>query len=500
MSLSQKYSGKVLVPWFNSAEWHYVYSLVNSNKKENLVEALQLLHIWKIRTPLLSAGIEGTLILLDALGTDLEQLTEEQIKQIYALSLMRFLNVCATNNDKQGKFTKTMADSDLPKWLINIRHDVAHNHKLPDLNILDLALTICFNWVKYNYWESQKDKIVDYIVTNVDYPSSIVNVFTVYVDLILKVYHNQEPETYSQEFLDKVNLCIPKRVNSITYNPVGVVCYLEKLLQDKVTVDNAKSIRKVFAQYLVSENTLLSKIYENNDEGKRFRYMWKNLLNILHEKDMLFDVINQLFEETHNALLCNARRRTASLWINELFKALVKSKMIKKEFERISNDYSQLDAKTGKIVLKTFVDKNPHLKDTLDLEINNFPNSEGEEFLEKITENPDEYTKIYLDSVLLFNGKSQLFNKHTNKLLDAYNIAKIPQGSQVIYNLDSLSNLMVDLETTMDFNNEINNINGSTSTNSFLKWTPVSNPGSFTGLPLGVLPTQNRLTNPLLMF
>lgn len=74
-----------------SNEWRHVNTLVNSNENEDHVQALKCLHLWKIRTPLLFAGIEGTIIILEALTSEKDTLQEDQIKQIYALSLMRYV-------------------------------------------------------------------------------------------------------------------------------------------------------------------------------------------------------------------------------------------------------------------------------------------------------------------------------------------------------------------------------------------------------------------------
>lgn len=57
----------------------------------NYAQALTILKIWKNRTPLLSAGVEGTLILLEALLTEKETLLDSQLTQIYAISIMRYI-------------------------------------------------------------------------------------------------------------------------------------------------------------------------------------------------------------------------------------------------------------------------------------------------------------------------------------------------------------------------------------------------------------------------
>lgn len=68
----------------------HVYSLAYSNNLENQQKALNILKIWKTRTPILPAGVEGTLILLEALLIEDENLSQEQVAQLYSVGLMRF--------------------------------------------------------------------------------------------------------------------------------------------------------------------------------------------------------------------------------------------------------------------------------------------------------------------------------------------------------------------------------------------------------------------------
>lgn len=74
-----------------SNEWKYVYNLIFSEESthEWKSEALNILRIWKTRTPFLSSGIEGTLIILSAQLTDEAKLQDEELRLLWSSAIMR---------------------------------------------------------------------------------------------------------------------------------------------------------------------------------------------------------------------------------------------------------------------------------------------------------------------------------------------------------------------------------------------------------------------------
>ncbi|XP_019871639.1 uncharacterized protein LOC109600021 [Aethina tumida] len=493
MSLSQKYSGKILVPWYNSNEWRHVNTLVNSNENEDHVEALKCLHLWKIRTPLLFAGIEGTIIILEALTSEKDTLQEDQIKQIYALSLMRFLNVCATNSDKQGKFTKTLAASDLPKWLINIRHDIAHNHKLPELPVLELGLSICFSWLKENYWHSQNDIIMDYIVHEGDH-SQLLNLLTYYISLNLdtyksdtKYFHHYEDE----EFLNLCKLVVPKQLK--IKNRASVLAYVETELKENLTTFSGNYIKEIVAEKVVKD--ILFKVQlDSPGIMKDYKNLWAPLFNMLHEGSILFNVLEKLFEVTLETTNSRELKITASYWILDFFKTFTKNRHIQNEFS--DKEINKSDNKFNKFALKKIMEKHPEIKDTLDINMSIIPIQEAHNFQQKILEKPNEYMMIYLDSILHYNNCSDEFINETHDLIQSYLITKYPQGSYRI--MDSVE-FLNDIKNDND-ENQIPVVEKVNSQNTQSKWKPITDVECYDGLPLGVLPSQSRESNPLIIF
>lgn len=77
----------------------------------------------------------------------------------------RFLNICAANNERQGTFYQSISRTDLPKWLIDIRHDIAHDNKMPSISLLEIGIKKSFEWLMEKYWKVQNTRICDFNVS-----------------------------------------------------------------------------------------------------------------------------------------------------------------------------------------------------------------------------------------------------------------------------------------------------------------------------------------------
>ncbi|KAF5304635.1 hypothetical protein FQR65_LT07917, partial [Abscondita terminalis] len=152
-----------VVPWFNSEEWRHVHRLLQNRANRNhLKQAHEILQVWKKRTPNLPCGVEGTLILLDALLFEDNGRCATIIRPAYGMILIRFLNFCCASGDKQGTFSESVKACNIPEWIVNTRHDLAHKHRIPKTPILKKALEFCFDWVVKNYWDKQAETLVSH--------------------------------------------------------------------------------------------------------------------------------------------------------------------------------------------------------------------------------------------------------------------------------------------------------------------------------------------------
>lgn len=77
--------------YFCRHEWNYVYDLIckKENTKDNMSEALRIIKIWKARTPLLFSGVEGTLIIIEAMLQDESAVSEDNLCLLNCTAVMR---------------------------------------------------------------------------------------------------------------------------------------------------------------------------------------------------------------------------------------------------------------------------------------------------------------------------------------------------------------------------------------------------------------------------
>ncbi|XP_044270409.1 uncharacterized protein LOC123015043 [Tribolium madens] len=449
MSLSQKHFGKVLVPWFNIAEWKTVYSLIYSESGQDWPKALAILKIWKLRTPLLSAGVEGTLIVLEALLVNRNLLSSYESSHIFSTSLVRFLNLCAANSDKQGTFYKTARKNDLPKWLISLRHDVAHSHKVPPLSMLELGLKFCLDWLKDKYWDVQCENMTDFIVEKA--------ISTVIEDGVYILENLSENEVVQNNFelMKKIIDFLGEAPRQTSYKKV-LECVLNRLREE--IRNNKEASSDVICKSLVDNLTILSIELEVDETGVRkipsdSLNKWNNLLNIMHEIQIMPNFIYKLFNFVCNDKNDFLHREVASLWIKEIFLAVLSN----------CNNENVL----------SFTRQNTSLK------IKQF----AIEVLEKLTL----LTQNFAREVLTYNNAPSELIEDYFCLMSAFFPNSVITTNGKFFTVD-------DLELIEDTFNDVKNV----STQSKSRWTVIEDTSLFLNLPLGILPHQDRNKNPAL--
>lgn len=276
------------------------------------------MRIWKLRTPLLSAGVEGTLILLEALLVNRNVLSSYECSHIFSTSVVRFLNLCAAYSDKQGTFYKTALQNELPKWLINLRHDIAHSHKVPSLSMLEMGLRFCLDWLKDKYWDVQYDNMSDFIVEKTC--GSVVE-DSIY---IFENVNENEVVQGKQELRECVNKYVEETKGQIKGKKVlENVC---NALREEIKI-NKEAVTEKLSELLIHNLVILSIELEVDESGNKkippdAIKKWNNLLNLMLEAEILHNFVYELFkflcDESHDLL----HRETASLWIKNIFTSI----------------------------------------------------------------------------------------------------------------------------------------------------------------------------------
>lgn len=499
MSLSQKYQGKVLVPWYNSSEWKYVCEILCDKRECEYSKVLEILKIWKIRATLLSAGVEGTLLILEALMQNKDSLSDEQIIQVYSVSLLRFLNLTAANNEKQGSFNQTVTKNEIPKWLIDIRHDIAHNNKLPSKSILELSMKQCLEWTVQKYWSSQNNLICDYVIKQNPQDIQITELLGTYCELKINLYYNRDINRNNEILFKKINYFVTKRHNKSSTDYYGMLDILEEMLKQSLGSLECKNSTEDIASILASETGLLGIVSKNDFENLEnlpisFKEIWTNILNILIDNEYLFIILKKLHDITNDLLINDKIKKACSLWLKEVFQSLLKLKI---QHTRVPN-YSN----------KTIKDFIVSLEDTVFLNLNLTCLSlfDSKMFEHVVLGSANIYSLSYLIYLLCFNDNSEDGVKGTIQLVKSmiecdqhrYMNSMDHQFGSVDQILDLIeSDCEMDFEetSTTDTTIKISDDNGLIK-----KWAVVKNKLDYEGCPLGILPHQDRTKNPCILF
>lgn len=141
--------------WRNWHEWQSVRLKLFSNDIKIQMNGVHDVRIWKSRTDgKLPIAVTGTADLIEVICIDVD----ENIKRLSCGTvILRTINGLVDQLQK-GSFAAPVSvlamQLALPLWLIDIRHDVAHN-KLPSIHVLNMAGNYLLEWLVNNYWEKQ---------------------------------------------------------------------------------------------------------------------------------------------------------------------------------------------------------------------------------------------------------------------------------------------------------------------------------------------------------
>lgn len=178
-SSSSAYSHK-LVAWLSWDEWLFVREALFSNSPDSVASALRRISAWRSRGCLPSV-IEVTASIIEIQQKDPHfrtdrsndavdnsradqfcdsSLSEEMLAMLYCMAIMRLVNCVVEKTRKKNEVSiAEAADAiGIPRSLIDIRHEGSHR-ELPALQVVRSASIKALDWLKYYYWEPQKNAI-----------------------------------------------------------------------------------------------------------------------------------------------------------------------------------------------------------------------------------------------------------------------------------------------------------------------------------------------------
>lgn len=188
------------------------------------------------------------------------------------LLIFRFLNLCAANNRKQGTFYETARRNNLPDWLINIRHDLAHDQKVPSKFMLQYCLNYCLDWLKKEYWDAQYGVIRDFVAMNkIQKKQHVEKYAALYGDVVMEV--SKRAISKLEDLTSYLSEKLYSWFKTSNFNESSQVSYILLVLSKALLPSMDESGKEKFAEYLSSEIIKQGSIFEvpneeGNEEGK----------------------------------------------------------------------------------------------------------------------------------------------------------------------------------------------------------------------------------------
>ncbi|XP_066901552.1 uncharacterized protein [Halyomorpha halys] len=386
------------------SEWVAVFNGLYSRKYDEVVKALDTIidwsdsMEWRYRPGMdCTRGIMQVAISDRHLYPDTKSPADlHQLQLMYSAEIMRFLNLL---NDEAGKKNRKMSMYarakifNIPDWVVNIRHQMAHGNVLPSIDALRMTADIILEWLKTNYWEVEERNMEEYIVENtkVVVEESLPALLTIYVSLkeqnILGfnyIRDIQDPDVKDQIYLiNRVNMygvisrCQPSDLkeggNTIVdleklkdYSISRMVFLLLKLLKEFIYPEYVYGVNTI--------NILVEKLIDDSAKHNGMRCLvWGTFLKAMHSWLKLPVLIKAMADKSYENT--GERAYQAGIWNVELCKALqkrykveyLKNTMITETISgKLSKNkkkakFSNLDSNERKEFMKLLLKKNLNL-------------------------------------------------------------------------------------------------------------------------------------------
>ncbi|XP_030020143.2 uncharacterized protein LOC115440114 [Manduca sexta] len=340
--------------WYNTEEWFRAYNYIYSEPSD-LNEALNLLLIWKARSPFLPSGVESTLILLQVYVQDVnshdDSASERIIRLAYSSAIMRFVNHMFDSQTMKGQSLYNAAKYlGIPDWIVDLRHDTAHGNNLPTLELFREATLFGFDWLRNNYWDKQKTQIQDFVtgvkVISVGVQERIEVLMNIFSTLSICAHSKcriknlaEIPNpTMRQSIVDDLQYVFRGNINLSKLKTVTIANIVKNLDDLAKELFHSKDMINHMNKLLLGSNSLfLSKelitfmgpvnLIRKKDFNDNYVQCFELLLTFLHTNNLLIDFILELIKITRSQdENSNHKALIAALWLKNILAALQRCK------------------------------------------------------------------------------------------------------------------------------------------------------------------------------
>ncbi|XP_017761785.1 PREDICTED: uncharacterized protein LOC108551952 [Eufriesea mexicana] len=537
MALSMGQEGVKQVPWFSLAEWFQVYKQIYSNDIDEQMKGYETLLVWKARIPKLPIGIDCTLSIMQVCIRDREWTPkinsgelplsyENDLCLMYSTTIMRLLNyISNVGHTKQTSLFQIAQQLNIPKWIVNLRHDTAHSHELPSIGVLKIAVNILLTWLHEEYWVAEAKKIEECLITEesmkevqeteeVQDFSDLIELWTSVSLYIHAGYHLvsgvpdsqlketlQDLRSYAISLLEKNSEDVEsdkdnyveavsddiKKDKKYTLETARIVLLSEisRYLNKKI-IPNKKDIvcNTLFNSEAFLPNKDVLSIFTQNESSESklekdvlpldMVNFWKDIIFLLYEKDLMETLIVKLLELIDNEEVKKEKRLLASLWLSSISYSFLKldnahiiSRLLEYQLERTRKN---LSPKVFELKVKEETDRiYPHLKCVLWFNISDtvLPCLTDIKFISKLISNVNEFSVKFIVPMLeLISPKIDKESKQLLlNLMNVYVIAIVDKNDKNSYEYEktfTLKDLQPD-EYPLGTENNQNELENKTS-------------------------------------
>lgn len=73
---------------------------------------------------------------------------ENDLRMMYSTVIMKFLNhISNIAHHKQTSLFVIAKQLNIPDWIVDLRHDTAHGHELPSIDVMRVVANILLTWL-----------------------------------------------------------------------------------------------------------------------------------------------------------------------------------------------------------------------------------------------------------------------------------------------------------------------------------------------------------------
>ncbi|XP_058793115.1 uncharacterized protein LOC131665310 [Phymastichus coffea] len=441
MALTGKQEGLIHVPWSSTEEWHRVYKKIYSGDITEQIEAHEILLVWKARIPKLPVGVECTLGLIQVCLRDQEWIPkitngempnsyENDLRMMYSTAIMKFLNhISNIAHKKQTSLFLIAKQLNIPEWIVDLRHDTAHGHELPSIDVMRIVANILLAWLHEEYWAAeannlQTSELDDSEASETESQKTLIDLFELWtaVSLYIKVQYAYVSDLPDAEMRKTIENVVNKTNSKVMNNKMKLTSVLNTLLLElskSLSKDDTYSrkgrsfIDSVLNNeaFLTSSEILFLFTEESNATVKNCLPInlidfWENILLLLQEKKLLLLLFLELIELIKDEKDQN-RKLLAALWVKTLAQAYNKQKIARSIYQTLEQDIDDVgNSFSNKVLIDNVhqqVNKRyPELRNVFSLNIHGeFPHCLTEKsFVKRLILHSNEFSEHYVPEIL----------------------------------------------------------------------------------------------------